>query len=527
MLMNSRDYRESLRSLKPVVFVDGERIENVVDTPSLAPGINAIGLTYDVAHGADKDHLATAIQSTSSKRVNRFLHVNETSDDLLNKLELVRLVCQETGCAMRYLTMDGINALFQGTLHTDEAENTEYHQRFLSYLHDAQDRDLTIGIAMTDAKGDRSRRPSEQSNADAYVHIVERRADGIVVSGTKAIVTGAPYVHELFVLPGRAMTKEDADFAVAFAVPIDADGLRIVARPAGRPGEKAARFSAMYGQSTGVCMFDNVFIPWDRVFLAGEWQHSERITKAYATHHRHTCIGARAGFGDLLIGAGQLMVEANGLDLHRNAHLRDSMVDLIKIVESFYACGVAASVYATRDSSGAMEPDAVYSNIGKLLLATKIYDMHRLAHELSGGLVVTLPGPDEDHNPETAGDLAAVLGARPDVPYSHRINVARFIEDLTASYQGGWYSVISLHGGGSPAAMKNEIHRRYPIDDKRKLVERLLDRGAMSIDGAGGDPALLSDAEQPGQCCDTGCQPPGPATLPVRVSTRPEPESDD
>jgi len=518
MLMNSRDYRESLRSLNPVVFVNGDRIESVVDSPLLAPGINAIGLTYDVAHGDDRDHLATAVQSTSGKRVNRFLHVNESSDDLLNKLELVRLVCQETGCAMRYLSMDGINALYEGTHRIDQEENTEYQQRFLSYLHDIQASDLTVGIAMTDAKGDRSLRPSDQPNPDAYVHIVERRADGIVVSGTKAIVTGAPYVHELFVLPGRAMTAADRDFAVAFAVPIDAEGLRIVARPAGRPGEKAARFSAMYGQSTGVCIFDNVFVPMDRVFLAGEWQHSERITKSYATHHRHTCIGARAGFGDLLIGAGQMMVEANGLDLNRHSHLRDSMVDLIKIVESFYACGVAASVYARRDPSGSMQPDAVYSNIGKLLLATKIYDMHRLAHELSGGLVVTLPGPDEDHNPETAGDLAAVLGARPDVPYSHRINVARFIEDLTASYQGGWYSVISLHGGGSPAAMKKEIHRNYPVNDKRQLVERLMERGAMAIDGADGKPAMTSDAEQPGQCCDTGCQPPGPATLPVRVN---------
>lgn len=520
MLMNSDDYRDSLKSLNPVVYVNGQRIKSVVDAPSLAPGINAIGLSYDVAHGADSDRLATAVQSTSGKRVNRFLHVNESTEDLLSKLELVRLVCQETGCAMRYLTMDGINALYQGTHRCDAEENTEYHQRFVAYLHDIQDRDLTVGVAMTDAKGDRSLRPGEQPNVDSYVHIVERRNDGIVISGTKAIVTGAPYVHELFVLPGRAMTSQESDFAIAAAVPIDAEGLRIVARPAGRPGEKSARFSAMYGQSTGVCMFDKVFVPWDRVFLAGEWQHSERITKSYATHHRHTCIGARAGFGDLLIGAGQLMVDANGLDLNRHPHLRDSMVDLIKIVESFYACGVAASVYAQRDSSGAIEPDAVYSNIGKLLLATKIYDMHRLAHELSGGLVVTLPGPDEDHNPETAGDLASVLGARADIPYSQRINVARFIEDLTASNQGGWYSVISLHGGGSPAAMKKEIHRRYPINEKRELVKRLLDRGAMTIDETNTDPASSGAAAQPGQCCDTGCQPPGPATLPVRIADK-------
>ena len=167
---------------------------------------------------------------------------------------------------------------------------------------------------MTDAKGDRSKRPHEQANVDSYVHIVERNAKGIVISGTKAIVTGAPYVHEFLVMPCRNMSEADAAFAVCCAVPCDADGVTIVARPAGRPGEKAALFSNKYGQSTGVVVFDRVFVAWERVFLAGEWEHSAQLTYSYATHHRHTCIAARAGFGDLLIGAGALMCEANGFD---------------------------------------------------------------------------------------------------------------------------------------------------------------------------------------------------------------------
>jgi len=368
---------------------------------------------------------------------------------------------------------------------------------------------------MTDAKGDRSLRPHAQPNPDTYLHVVERRREGIVISGTKAIVTSAPYVHQLLVLPGRAMTEEDRDFAVACAVPLDAAGLTIVARPAGRPGESGAAFDGRYGQSTGVCLFDRVFVPWDKVFLCGEWQHSEFLTRSYATHHRHTCIAARAGFGDLLIGAGALMVEANGLDLGRHGHLRDSMVELIKVVEGFYACGVAASVYGVVDPAGNIEPEPVYANIGKLLLATQIYDMHRLAHTLSGGLVVTLPGPDEDHNPETAADLAAVLTARPDVPYAKRASVARFIEGLTASYEGGWMSVISLHGGGSPEAMKREIHRRYPIPERQALVERLLERGVMNSAGN------RSEAVQPGQCCDTGCQPDSPEAVPPAPTSGP------
>jgi 4-hydroxybutyryl-CoA dehydratase/vinylacetyl-CoA-Delta-isomerase len=194
------------------------------------------------------------------------------------------------------------------------------------------------------------------------------------------------------------------------------------------------------------------------------------------------------------------MIEANGLDPDRHGHIRDSMVDLIKIVEGFFACGVAASVYCMKDASGAVMPDAVFANVGKLLLSTQIYDMHRLAHQVSGGLVVALPGPDEDHNPETAASLSAVLGGRADVPSSQRAEVARFIEDLTASHQGGWYSVISLHGGGSPEAMKREIWRNYPVMDRVALVERLLDRDVLDRG--------QRVSKQPGRCCATGCEVP-------------------
>jgi 4-hydroxybutyryl-CoA dehydratase/vinylacetyl-CoA-Delta-isomerase len=500
MFMSSAGYRDSLRRHTPRVFVNGRRVESVADEPLLAPGIAGVGVTYDYALKPEHAALMTARQGTSGKTVNRMLHIDESSTDLLYKLEAVRLVCRESGCAVRYLTHDAFNGIFQATKRADDAHGTEYHQRFIAYMHEVQDQDLTLGVAMTDAKGDRSKHPGDQANPDVYVHITERRSDGVVIRGTKAIVTGAPYMHEFLVLPCRTMTAEDSEFAVCCAVPVDAQGVTIVAKPAGRPGETGAKFSAKYGQSVGVVMFDDVFVPWDRVFMAGEYEEAGYLTTSYATHHRHSCIGARAGFGDLLIGAGALMIEANGLDPERHGHMREAMVDLIKIVEGFFACGVAASVYCMKDPAGSVMPDTVFANIGKLLLATQIYDMHRLAHYVSGGLVVALPGPDEDDNPETAGSLSAVLAGRPDVPAAQRMEVARLVEDLTASHQGGWYSLISLHGGGSPEAMKREIWRNYPVMEKIELVERLLDRGVLD------EGRRVS--KQPGRCCATGCEVP-------------------
>ncbi|HMN70911.1 MAG TPA: 4-hydroxyphenylacetate 3-hydroxylase N-terminal domain-containing protein [Rhodoblastus sp.] len=500
MLMDAADYRESLRAYKPRVFVDGRRIDSVADEPLLAPGVAGVGVTYDFAHVEAHRKLMTAVQATSGKTVNRMVHVSGNSADLLAKLEAVRLVCKTSGCAQRYLTHDALNGIFQATRRADDAHGTDYSQRFLAYLHDVQEKDLTLGVAMTDAKGDRSLRPGKQQNRDVYVHIKERRPDGIVIRGTKAIVTGAPYMHEFLVMPCRTHTPEDSDFAVCCAVPVDAPGVTIVARRAGRPGDSGARFSAKYGQSVGVVIFDDVFVPHDRVFMAGETEEAGFLTTSYATHHRHSCIGARAGFGDLLIGAGAHMIEANGLDADRHAHIREAMVDLITIVESFYACGVAASVYCAQDPTGSVMPDAVFSNIGKLLLATKIYDMHKLAHYVSGGLVVALPGPEEDHNPETAASLAAVLGGRADIPAEKRMEMARLIGDLTVSDQAGWMSVISLHGGGSPEAMKREIWRNYPVQEKKELIDALLDRGVLDT----GDRV----SKQPGRCCAQGCETP-------------------
>jgi len=515
-LMTAADYRESLRAYQPRVFINGQRVESVADEPLLQPGINALGVTYDMAKDAKLSKLM--LSSGGGYTVPRMLDLNHSAGDLLNKLEAVRVMCQETGCAQRYLAHDGLNAIAQVAARIDDAQgSTEHSQRFQAYLQTVQQRDLSLGIAMTDAKGDRSLKPHQQANPDTYVHEVSRNAKGVVISGTKAIVTGAPYMHELLVMPCRNMGANDAAFAVCCAVPIDAEGVTVVARPAGRPGDKvehgAALFSRRYGQSTGVVIFDNVFVPWERVFYAGQWEHSHVLTQSYATHHRQTCIAARAGFGDLLIGSAALMCEANGFDPEQESNLREPMVQLIKIVEGFYACGVAASVYGERDAySGTFMPEPVFANIGKLLLATQIYDMHRLAHEVSGGLIVTLPGPDEDHNPATAATLAEVLRANPSVPYDKRIEVARFMEDLTASYQGGWYSVISLHGGGSPEAMKKEIYRQYPLANKVELVERLLDRGVLTTDPA----RPITRNRQPGKCCDTGCTTPGqPIMVPM------------
>ncbi len=468
------EYVESLRPLKPVVYIKGKLIDSIPDEPQLTPGINAISLTYDYALKEEYQDIMLATSHITGRKVSRLLHINTNTDGLLKKLEMTRLLCRIAGCAQRYLCHDALNALYESTHILDASFNTDYHSRFLEYLEYLQDEDLTTCVAMTDAKGNRSKRPHEQQNPDIYVRIVDKNSKGIVVRGIKAIVTGAPYTHEIIVLPCRNMTENDSDYAVSFAVPIDTKGVEMVSRQAGRPGESTAVFSSRYGQATAQILFNDVFVPWERVFMAGEWQHAGALTGSFATHHRVSCIGARAGLGDILIGASTAMAESNGLNPLKSGHIRDKISELIKFVESFYACGVTAAVFGRETQAGNFIPDSVYANIGKLLQGLHIYDMFKIAHDVSGGILVSSPYPEDMEVPDIKEKLSQYLQGREDIPTDHRLKIARLLEDITASYQGGWYSSISIVGGGPPEAQKMEIVRKYDLDERKSLVGQII-----------------------------------------------------
>lgn len=468
-LMTGKEYVLSLKEYNPDIQVKGKKVKSVADEPLFKPGINAIAVTYELAQQKKHQDIMLATLEDGTK-VNRLNALDFNADDLLKKLEMTRLICKWTGCGQRYLMHDALGALAEITAMMDADKKTDYFSVFKDYLRHVQKHDLTCATAVTDAKGDRSKRPHEQADPNLYVRVVEKNQKGIIVSGAKANITGAPYVHEFIVLPTRAMQKEDVDYAVSFAVPVDAPGLKIIAKPAGRPEDAEAPFSSNFGQSTALVIFNDVFIPWDRVFLCGEWEYTGKLAEAFANHHRHSCIGARAGLGDMIIGASALMAEYNGLPHTDVPHIRRSMGELIRITEGFYATGVAASVYGRKTVAGNFVPDSVQSNIGKLMLAEQVYDIFRIAHEISGGIVATAPTPEDIAIPEAGELIDRYLVGKHGVTAEERIKMARFIEDLTASKEGGFYSLISLHGGGSPEAMRMSAVRNYDFESQKEHI---------------------------------------------------------
>lgn len=467
--MNGMDYVESLREYNPDVQVKGKKVTSIADEPLLKPGVNAVAVTYELAHVDEHKEIMLATLP-NGKNVNRMNALDYSRDDLLKKLEATRLICKWTGCGQRYLMHDALSALAEITAMVDDEKNTEYFPRLQNYLEHVQKYDLTCGVAVTDAKGDRSKRPHEQAHPDYYVHVVERNDKGIVVRGAKANITGAPYMHELIVLPTRAMKQKDSDYALSFAVRVDAPGIKMIAKPAGRPEDKEAVFSSNYGQSTALIIFNDVFIPWENVFLCGEWEYAGLLAESFANHHRQSCIGARAGLGDMIIGAAALMSEYNGLPHDEVKHIKANMAELIRITEGFYATGIAAAVQGKKTAGGNYVPDPVQSNIGKWMLAEQVYNIFKIAHEISGGIITTAPTAEDVEMPESKDLIEKYLSAQNGVSASERIHMSRFIEDLTASKEGGFYSLISLHGGGSPEAMRMSTVRNYDFDEQKQHV---------------------------------------------------------
>ena len=330
-MMTAAQYEESLRKLDLVVYMFGERIDNVVDNPIIRPSMNAVAMTYELAHKPEHQDLMTATSHLNGERINRFTHIHQCREDLVKKSKMGRLLGRKTGCCFqRCVGMDALNALSIVTFDMDQALGTEYNLRFLAYLEMVQREDLVCDGAMTDPKGDRSLPPHKQPDPDMFLRVVEKTAEGIVVRGAKAHQTGAVNSHEIIVMPTLTMREADSDYAVSFALPADAKGITYIM---GRQScdtrkmesGKLDQGNIRFGGHEALVVFDDVFVPWDRVFMCGETEFSGVLVEKFASYHRQS-YACKVGVGDVLIGAAQTAAEFNGAE--RASHIRDKIIEM-------------------------------------------------------------------------------------------------------------------------------------------------------------------------------------------------------
>ena len=486
-LRSGHDYIESLRGRELDVYLLGERIEEPVDHPIIRPSINAVAETYELA--LREPELATAVSPLTGERVNRFLHVARSREALVAQNKMQRRLGQLTGtCFQRCVGMDALNALHSVTFEIDAAHGSEYHARLEQFIALMQARNCVIGGAMTDVKGDRSKAPHEQSDPDMFMRIVSRDAEGIVIRGAKAHQTGCINSHYMIVMPTMRLSAADRDYAVIAAMPVDAPGITYIY---GRQScdtrhlEQAGldRGNPRFAGQEALVVFEDVFVPWERVFMDGEVDYAATLVERFTCYHRRSYV-CKTGVGDVLIGAAATIADYNGVP--KASHIRDKLVEMTHLNETIYATGIAASHQAHALDSGAYLADEMLANVCKHHVTKLPYELGRLAQDLAGGLVATLPSAADLESEAVGPLLAKYLKTRDDVDVRDRWKLLRLIENMTLGRNAVGYLTESMHGAGSPQAQRIQIARSMQLDYKKRLAKRLaLAEGDGDGDGDG------------------------------------------
>lgn len=474
-LKTPEEYKNSIQRLKVNAYLDGRKVENLVENAVTRAVVEATAKIYELARDPEHEKVMTAISHLTGEKINRNLHVSRSAQDLEKRAEMALLTSQTLGtCNYRCVGCDALNALASITLEMDQKKGTSYAPRFNAFLKRVQKEDLAVSGAVTDAKGDRSKRILE-GDPDMYVHVVQKKSDGLIVRGAKLHQSGAFSAHETLVIPGGALRKGEEDYAVAFAVPNSAPGITYILQynALSAERERAADIyhlgNPQFGQrETCLMVFDDVFIPYENVFMCGEVEFAGPLVQRFAKIHRMNCGGAcKVGFADIIIGAAQLAAEYAGVD--KAPHIREAITKMIHLAEAAHACAIAAAIKGKEEppGSGVYTPDDLFGNVAKLTTAHGFWEIMALAGDIAGGLVVTMPSFKELQNPATKDYVIKYLQAA--APAEKRMRIIKVLQNWTAGLHGPG----TWHGAGSPQAQMISLYRAANLEEKKRVAKRI------------------------------------------------------
>ncbi|MFW6081049.1 MAG: 4-hydroxyphenylacetate 3-hydroxylase family protein [Desulfosalsimonas sp.] len=482
-MRTKQQYIEGLRKLRRNLYFNGEKIDR--DDEMQMQAINVMGVTFDEAASPEGQELCTATSHLTGEKINRFCHVHQSAEDLHKKQDMTRYLCKKVGgCIQRCMGVDALNAINAVSYEADKMNNgnTEYYKNFLKWLEYFQKNDLVGCCAQTDMKGERLKRPAEQTDPDMYLHVTEKKEDGIVVRGCKLHISEASIADEILVVPTRALGPGEKEYAVAFAVPADHEGLIQVVHPHNaRPRDHYKRgFDGGYTDS--YILFDDTFIPWDRVFLCGENDHGGICALLFALFHRHSYSGCKPALGDVLLGLAATAAEYNGIE--KTSHVREMFAEIIKVTELGYAAGYTASDFGRPEvyipgmgrapyGPGSYIPDSIYANVGRCLTGEAVFHEQEMLCNIAGGFPATFPFEKDIENPELKPLLEKYLKRNPDIPVEDQIKFWLYFIDHTCSGAAGSMAYGNYHGGGSPIMEQIAITSQYDIKERKRLVKKL------------------------------------------------------
>ncbi len=459
-LKTPQDYVESLRDGR-VTYWDGERIDDITRHPKFRTPIAVAASDYAYADARRRDLMT--YQDETGARSHRVFQIPRSEADLTRRVEMMHemsIVGGVTGVMMALMSVKDAVA----EVKPEYAANIERLYRHV------RDNDLRAAEVITDPKGDRSRRAHEQDDPDLYVRIVKRTDDGIVVRGAKLHITAASLVHELVVMPTKGMRQDETDYAVSFSVPVNTPGVKIINRSFAAPDLNPFDYpaSAHHSMPEGFVIFDDVFVPWDRVFLAGEVQLASRLAQSLGLWERVGGLVGSVATSRLFVGLAQLVTEMQGKD--RDPIAQNTIAELICYAEMLrmgldYACRNFEST-----ATGMVYPNGLAVNAAKYYYAANYHNTVKYLHDLAGGLVLTLPLESDLRNEETGAYMRKYLHTKSTVDVEARMRVYNLIRDLTADAYGGWHLVVALQAGGGLSAQRTMMNRMYDLAGAKAMA---------------------------------------------------------
>ena len=450
-MMTGEQYRTSLKDGRFTYF-EGRRVDDLPGHPILGQCVDVVAKNYDQFYSPD------------AKATNPLMEVPRSAEEL--RALIPRL--HEAGM-MAHVTYTSIMTLVTAAGRMGDLKS-QYVERIHSWVDDAQRRDIRVTQCITDAKGDRSRPPHLQDDPDAYTRVVERTRDGVVIRGAKLHISLAPIGHELMVIPTKSMKGNEEDYAVACMVPVNAPGVKIVNTTYAPRHQDARDFpiSSKHHYPEGFVIFDDVFVPNDRIFLDGETPYAAVFAHSLGLWERLGGLSGMADGADQLVGFAQLIAEANGLA--SVSHIKEKISEMIIHATLVRAALEAAVAHCKQGPQGAVFPDELFTNAGKYHAASSYAMMVRHLHDISGGSILTAPGVADLENPDTGNLIRKYMRTMEGVDGEYRTRLFHAIRDLTADAYGGWRLVTNIQAGGGLYAQRIVTRKHYDLDRAKRMA---------------------------------------------------------
>jgi 4-hydroxybutyryl-CoA dehydratase/vinylacetyl-CoA-Delta-isomerase len=459
-LKTPEEYVESLRDGR-VTFWDGERIDDITQSPKFRVPIEVAKRDY-MHDDAARTEVMTYV-TEKGERAHRVFQIPRSEDDLVKRVRMMEemsIVGGVTGVMMALMSAKDDIALV----------NEQYAANIERLYHHVRDNDLRAAEVITDPKGDRSRRAHEQDDPDLYVRIVKRTNEGIIVRGAKLHISAASLVHELVVMPTKGMRQDETDYAVSFSVPVGTPGVKVINRSFAPPSLNEFDYpaSAHHSMPEGFVIFDDVFVPWERVFLAGESQLASRLAQSLGLWERTGGLVAAVNESKLFVGLATLVSEMQGKD--RDAHVQSTIAELICYAQMLKMSLDYACAHYETTAGGMVYPNSLAVNAAKYYYADNYHTAVKYLQDLSGGLVVTLPTESDLRNPESGQYIRKYLRTKSNVDVETRMRVYNLIRDITADALGGWRLVVALQAGGGLSAQRTMMNRIYDLPGAKAMA---------------------------------------------------------